>query len=104
MTQLVQTIVLGLLIGVYALLAGGLALIFGVMDVINVAQGALLILAAFIAWTLWHDLGIDPLLTVPRDDAADVRAWLAHAPDDDPVHLWALPRRCPCSQTPALAP
>ena len=41
MTQLVQTIVLGLLIGgVYALLAGGLALIFGVMDVINVAQGA----------------------------------------------------------------
>lgn len=63
MTQLVQTIVLGLLIGgVYALLAAGLALIFGVMDVINVAQGALLILAAFISWTLWKDFGIDPLL------------------------------------------
>ena len=65
MTQLVQTIILGLLIGgVYALLAAGLTLIFGVMDVINVAQGALLILAAFIAWTLWNDLGIDPLLGV----------------------------------------
>jgi len=64
-TQLVQTIILGLLIGgVYALLAAGLTLIFGVMDVINVAQGALLILAAFIAWTLWNDLGIDPLLGV----------------------------------------
>lgn len=65
MTQLVQTIVLGLLIGgVYALLAGGLALIFGVMDVINVAQGALLIFAAFVAWWLWSELGIDPLLSV----------------------------------------
>ena len=63
MTQLVQTIILGLLIGgVYALLAAGLTLIFGVMDVINVAQGALLILAAFVAWALWDDLGIDPLL------------------------------------------
>ena len=65
MTQFVQTIILGLLIGgVYALLAAGLTLIFGVMDVINVAQGALLILAAFFAWTLWSDLGIDPLLGV----------------------------------------
>jgi branched-chain amino acid transport system permease protein len=65
MTQLVQVIILGLLIGgVYALLAAGLTLIFGVMDVINVAQGALLILAAFVSWALWHDLGIDPLLGV----------------------------------------
>ncbi len=65
MTQLVQAIILGLLIGgVYALLASGLTLIFGVMDVINVAQGALLIFAAFVTWTLWKDLGIDPLLTV----------------------------------------
>jgi branched-chain amino acid transport system permease protein len=65
MTQLVQVIILGLLIGgVYALLAAGLTLIFGVMDVINVAQGALLIFAAFVAWWLWKELGIDPLLGV----------------------------------------
>jgi branched-chain amino acid transport system permease protein len=64
-TQLVQTLILGLLIGgVYALLASGLTLIFGVMDVINVAQGALIILAAFLSWTLWRDAGIDPLLGV----------------------------------------
>jgi branched-chain amino acid transport system permease protein len=64
-TQLVQTIILGLLIGgVYALLASGLTLIFGVMNVINVAQGALLIFAAFVAWTLWDDFGLDPLLGV----------------------------------------
>lgn len=63
MTQLAQVIVLGLLIGgVYALLASGLTLIFGVMDVINVAQGALIIFSAFLTWTLWKDAGIDPLL------------------------------------------
>ena len=59
----VQALILGLLIGgVYALLASGLTLIFGVMDVINVAQGALMILAAFFAWALWKQAGIDPLL------------------------------------------
>jgi branched-chain amino acid transport system permease protein len=64
-TQFVQVIILGLLIGgVYALLASGLTLIFGVMDVINVAQGALIIFAAFLAWTFWRDVGIDPLLAV----------------------------------------
>jgi branched-chain amino acid transport system permease protein len=62
-TQLAQTIILGLLIGgVYALLASGLTLIFGVMDVINVAQGALIILSAFITWALWTETGLDPLL------------------------------------------
>ena len=64
MTQFVQVLILGLLIGgVYALLASGLTLIFGVMDVINVAQGALIIFGAFLAWTLWKDAGIDPLLS-----------------------------------------
>ncbi len=65
MTQFVQVIILGLLIGgVYALLASGLTLIFGVMDVINVAQGALIIFAAFLAWMFWRDVGVDPLLAV----------------------------------------
>jgi branched-chain amino acid transport system permease protein len=64
-TQLIQTLVLGLLLGgVYALLASGLTLIFGVMDVINVAQGALIILASFITWALWNETGLDPLLGV----------------------------------------
>jgi branched-chain amino acid transport system permease protein len=63
--QLVQTIVLGLLVGgILALAASGLTLIFGVMDVVNVAHGALLILAAFLTWTIWTESGVDPLLTV----------------------------------------
>ena len=65
MIELSQTIILGLLIGgVYALLAAGLTLIFGVMNVINVAHGAFLILAAFVTWTLWDATGLDPLVSV----------------------------------------
>ena len=65
MTELLQNLLLGLLLGgVYALAAGGLTLIFGVMRVINIAHGAFLILAAFITYTLWDSFGIDPLLGV----------------------------------------
>lgn len=65
MTELVQTLVLGLLIGgVYALLASGLTLIFGVMRVINIAHGSFLILAAFLTYSLWSGVGMDPLLTI----------------------------------------
>jgi branched-chain amino acid transport system permease protein len=63
--QLVQTIILGLLLGgVYALMASGLTLIFGVMHIINVAQGAFLVLAALVTWELWKTTGIDPLVTM----------------------------------------
>jgi branched-chain amino acid transport system permease protein len=65
MTELLQTIILGLLIGgVYALLASGLTLIFGVMNVINIAHGAFLILAAFITWAIWRETGLDPLAAI----------------------------------------
>src|SRR5215218_8797612 len=65
MTELIQTIAFGLLVGgVYALLASGLTLIFGVMNVINIAHGAFLILAAFLTFTLWSALGIDPLAAI----------------------------------------
>lgn len=63
MSELVQTLLLGLLIGgVYALMASGLTLVFGVMHIINVAQGALLVLAALITWELWRATGIDPIV------------------------------------------
>jgi len=63
--QLGQIIILGLLLGgVYALMASGLTLIFGVMHIINVAQGAFLVLAALITWELWKTTGIDPLVTM----------------------------------------
>jgi len=62
-TQLVQTALLGLLIGgVYALMASGLTLIFGVLGIVNVAQGAFLVLAALVTWQVWSTTGLDPLL------------------------------------------
>src|ERR671935_3009679 len=65
MTELIQTIAYGLLIGgVYALLAAGLTLIFGVMNVINVAHGAFLILAAFLTYSIWNATGLDPLVAI----------------------------------------
>jgi branched-chain amino acid transport system permease protein len=64
-TELIQTIILGLLVGgVYALLASGLTLIFGVMNVINIAHGAFLILAAFLTYSIWTATGLDPLAVI----------------------------------------
>jgi len=64
-TELVQAIILGLLIGgVYAPMASGLSLIFGVMNVINVAHGAFLILAAFLTYSIWTATGLDPLVSI----------------------------------------
>jgi len=66
MTSLVQTLILGTLVGaLYALMASGLTLIFGVMRVINLAHGAFAILAAFLTFTLWQKLGLDPILAIP---------------------------------------
>jgi branched-chain amino acid transport system permease protein len=62
---LIQVMVVGLLTGgVYALMAAGLTLIFGVMRVINVAHGAFLVLSAYIAYWLFTSFGVDPLLSV----------------------------------------
>ena len=50
----------GILTGsLYALMATGLTLIFGVMDIINVAQGILVILGAYLSYALSVHLGID---------------------------------------------
>ena len=65
MHEVVQAIILGILIGgVYALMASGLTLVFGAMKVINVAQGALVILAAYLSYALFSHLHIDPFLSI----------------------------------------
>jgi branched-chain amino acid transport system permease protein len=67
---ILKEVVTGILSGgVYALMACGLTLIFGVMDIINVGQGALVILGAYLSYALgkyWHvDLFLGLLLTMP---------------------------------------
>jgi branched-chain amino acid transport system permease protein len=62
MTQLAQTLIFGALVGgVYALMATGLTLTFGVMRIVNMAQGAFLILSAYLCYSLWSHFGIDPI-------------------------------------------
>ena len=62
---LFQGIILGVLLGgLYALLAAGLTLYFGVMRVVMIAHSAFLILAAYLAWYFNERTGLDPLLSL----------------------------------------
>ncbi len=66
MHALIQGIILGVLTaGVYALMASGQTLIFGIMKVVNLAQGAMVILGAYLSYELFTAFGIDPLLSIP---------------------------------------
>ena len=69
-TALLHAVVDGILTGgVYALMAAGLTLIFGVMDIINIAAGAMIVLGAYLSYALSVNLGIGLLpgllITVP---------------------------------------
>ena len=57
----VSTILLG---GIYALVAVGLTLIFGVMRVVNFAHGEFLMLGMYLAFWAFTLLGLDPYLTL----------------------------------------
>ena len=63
MTLIIEAIITGLLTGgVYALMSSGLTLLFGVMEIINVGQGALVILGAYLSYVLEQQLHIDLFL------------------------------------------
>ncbi len=63
MGLILEGVILGILTGgVYALMSSGLTLLFGVMDIINVGQGALVILGAYLSYVLEHYLHIDLFL------------------------------------------
>ena len=58
--EILQEIIVGILVGgVYALMAVGLTLIFGVLDIINIAQGVLVILGAYLSYSLSTKAHID---------------------------------------------
>ncbi len=70
MKIIIEAVITGILSGgVYALMASGLTLIFGVMEIINIAQGALVILGAYLSYLLqtqYHvDLFLGLLITMP---------------------------------------
>jgi branched-chain amino acid transport system permease protein len=60
---LLQNLITGLLVGgVYALMSIGLGLIFGVMRVVNFAQGDFMMLGMYLTYFFYMALGINPLL------------------------------------------
>lgn len=63
MTLVLGAAILGVLTGgVYALMASGLTLIFGVMRIINVGQGAMVVLGAYLSFVLFRTWRVDPFL------------------------------------------
>jgi branched-chain amino acid transport system permease protein len=61
-----QAVASGLLLGaVYALIAAGLSLIFGLMEIVNFAHGEFLMLAMFTAFWLYALYAVDPLVSLP---------------------------------------
>ncbi len=65
MTQTVQILLLGLMLGgVYALMASGMTLIFGVMRIVNLAHAAFIVLGAYITFWLFRLYKVDPIISM----------------------------------------
>jgi branched-chain amino acid transport system permease protein len=65
MSQHLQIVILGLTLGgVFALMASGLTLIFGVMGIINLAHAAFIMIAAYITFFLFSNFALDPILSI----------------------------------------
>src|SRR6184192_3900155 len=59
-----------LLAGLYATMAYGLGLIYGVLRIVNLNHGGVLMLGAYLGWLLHTHFGIDPYLALPLVVAA----------------------------------
>ncbi|WP_211454066.1 branched-chain amino acid ABC transporter permease [Collimonas antrihumi] len=66
MELLAQILVNGILLGgLYAVMALGLALVWGVLNIVNLAHGAFIMLGAYASWYLYTYAHIDPFLGLP---------------------------------------
>jgi branched-chain amino acid transport system permease protein len=62
---ILDIIVAGLLLGgIYALIAVGLSMQYGVARVLNIAHGEFIMIGAFVTWTLFTAVGINPLVSL----------------------------------------
>jgi len=67
----VQLLVIGLLAGgIYAAVGVGFGLVWGVLNIVNLAHGALVIIGAYLTWQTFTAWGLDPFLTLPIDAVA----------------------------------
>jgi branched-chain amino acid transport system permease protein len=63
---LIQVLINGVLLGgFYAIMALGLALVWGVLNIVNLAHGAFIMLGAYLSWYLYQYGGIDPFIGLP---------------------------------------
>ena len=61
-----QVLVDGLVVGLmFALVAIGLSLIYGVMNIVNFAHGEFMMLAMYFCFFMWSIAGVDPLVSTP---------------------------------------
>ena len=66
MDLLAQVVANGVLLGgLYAVMALGLALVWGVLNIVNLAHGAFIMLGGYAAWHLYRLAGIDPFAGLP---------------------------------------
>jgi len=64
--QFTQTLVNGLMLGgTFALIGLGFSIVWGIMNVVNIAHGEFIMLGAYATYFLYTIFGIDPFLTIP---------------------------------------
>lgn len=65
MVEILDIVIAGLLMGgIYALIAVGLSLQYGVARVLNIAHGEFIMLGAFFTWWLYKVFGVNPLVSL----------------------------------------
>ncbi len=71
MAAFAQLVIIGLLAGgIYAAVGVGFGLVWGVLNIVNLAHGALVIIGAYLTWQMFAAWGVDPFLTLPIDAIA----------------------------------
>jgi len=64
-------LIIGLLAGgIYVAVGVGFSLVWGVLNIVNLAHGALVIIGAYLTWQLFTAFGLDPFLTLPINAVA----------------------------------
>jgi branched-chain amino acid transport system permease protein len=67
----VQLLIIGLLAGGIDVAVGvGFSLVWGVLNIVNLAHGALVIIGSYLTWKLFDAFGLDPFLTLPINAVA----------------------------------
>jgi branched-chain amino acid transport system permease protein len=68
MSLVLQQIVLGFLTGgAYVAVGIGFSLVWGILNIVNLAHGAFIVLGAYLTWFLFSRFGLDPFLSLPLD-------------------------------------